>query len=186
MLKEIPLTAEDLPDADAFLRNIWYINLFLLIFNMLPVYPLDGGQILRSLLWFILGRARSMYVAAVIGFIGVAGLAILAFYEQSIWMGLMTFYIFQNCRRGWAHAQALTALERQPRRAGYACPSCHLAPPVGALWRCPQCETAFDTFETQAVCPNCHAEFPTTACPHCRTSSPLGAWRTPPNLPVTR
>ncbi len=35
-----------------------YINIVLLIFNLLPVYPLDGGQIFRSLLWLDLaGRA---------------------------------------------------------------------------------------------------------------------------------
>jgi Zn-dependent protease len=32
------------------------MNLMILIFNLLPVYPLDGGQILRSLLWFGCGR----------------------------------------------------------------------------------------------------------------------------------
>jgi Zn-dependent protease len=36
------------PNAHAFLRALWFINLGLLIFNLLPIYPLDGGQILRS------------------------------------------------------------------------------------------------------------------------------------------
>src|SRR6266850_7447918 len=40
-----PLT---MPDVHALLRSIFYIDLVLLIFNMLPIYPLDGGQILRS------------------------------------------------------------------------------------------------------------------------------------------
>ena len=48
-----------LPDAMACLRAVAYINVGMLIFNLLPVYPLDGGQILRSLLWFPLGRARA-------------------------------------------------------------------------------------------------------------------------------
>src|SRR5580700_3450395 len=48
--------AETMPNAHAFLRAVWVINLSLLIFNMLPIYPLDGGQILRSLLWYPLGR----------------------------------------------------------------------------------------------------------------------------------
>jgi len=184
----IPLFSMDLvlPDISNFLRSIWWINFGLLIFNIIPVYPLDGGQIFRALLWFVIGRARSMYVAAIVGFIGAAGLAVLALIEQSIWLGFMAFFMFANCRRGWAHAQALTALEHQPPRPGYACPSCHVTPSVGALWRCPQCSTAFDTFETQATCPNCHLEFPATRCLHCHVSSPIANWRTPPDLPVTR
>lgn len=62
--------ATSMPDAYRLLRSLLYIDVGLLIFNMLPVYPLDGGQILRSLLWFLLGRARSLLVATVLGFCG--------------------------------------------------------------------------------------------------------------------
>ena len=51
--------------------------MLLLIFNMLPVYPLDGGQILQALLWFPLGEIRSLQIASVIGLIGGACLAVL-------------------------------------------------------------------------------------------------------------
>src|SRR5580658_5519891 len=40
------------PDVYVLLRAVLYIDLGLLIFNILPIYPLDGGQILRALLWF--------------------------------------------------------------------------------------------------------------------------------------
>src|SRR5213082_3242007 len=42
--------AQTMPNFHALLRAVWYIDFGLLVFNMLPIYPLDGGQILRSLL----------------------------------------------------------------------------------------------------------------------------------------
>jgi Zn-dependent protease len=47
-------------DLYVLLRHILGIDIVLLLFNMLPVFPLDGGQILRSLLWFVMGRGRSL------------------------------------------------------------------------------------------------------------------------------
>ena len=33
-----------------YLDHFAYVNLFLFIFNILPLYPMDGGQIMRDLL----------------------------------------------------------------------------------------------------------------------------------------
>jgi Zn-dependent protease len=45
-----------------------YINLTLLVFNMLPALPLDGGRVLRSALWHLRGRFRwATRIAASIG-----------------------------------------------------------------------------------------------------------------------
>lgn len=71
------------PNLYTYVQTVWFINLILLLFNMLPVYPLDGGQILRSLLWFFFGRAQSLQIATVIGFIGAACLAAAAIWLQS-------------------------------------------------------------------------------------------------------
>jgi len=58
-------------------RRIYIISLGLfsssISRSMLPIYPLDGGQILRSLLWFVIGRARSLTVTTISGFVGIAG-----------------------------------------------------------------------------------------------------------------
>lgn len=168
--------AAAMPNAHALLRSVWFINLGLLIFNLLPIYPLDGGQILRSLLWFPLGRARSLMAVTILGFFGVAGMVALALWLQSIWFGILAVFILMNCWGGLRQAQALSRFAKLPRREGFACPSCKAAPLVGAVWKCSHCQKPFDTFQTGAVCPNCSARFDVTRCADCGASHPMSEW----------
>jgi Zn-dependent protease len=164
------------PDIYGLLRAVWFINLGLLIFNVLPVYPLDGGQILRAVLWFPMGRARSLMAAVVVGFVGVAGLLALALWSQSLWFGILAAFILMNCWRGLQQARVLAKLAAMPRHQDFACPSCKAAPPQGAFWKCSQCGTAFDTFLTHATCPKCGNRFDVTRCVDCGQLNPIDAW----------
>ena len=161
-------------------QSLWFINFALLAFNLLPIYPLDGGQILRSLLWFLFGRARSLMVASVIGFVGVIGMVALALLAQRVWFGILGVFIALNCWRGLQAARAMAKIDALPQREGYRCPDCQSAPPAGALWKCNQCGTAFDTFVTHATCPQCAQQFPVTRCVQCGGIYPLDAWLIPP------
>jgi Zn-dependent protease len=112
-------------DFGRFLQVIWSINLGLLIFNMLPVYPLDGGQILRSLLWFPLGEIRSLQIASVIGLIGAVILAAIAFLlrlMQPFWIAVMAFFLISRAIAGWQYAKALV-LEEEANRAARVIPT---------------------------------------------------------------
>jgi Zn-dependent protease len=102
------------PDLYRFIASLFYINSMLLIFNLLPVYPLDGGQILRALLWFKTGPIRSLKIASVVGFVGAIGFALFAFQQGSIWFGLLAFFIFAQAGAGWRQAQSLALAGRIP------------------------------------------------------------------------
>src|ERR1051326_945277 len=175
---------EAMPDTYKFLKAICITNFFLLCFNLLPIYPLDGGQILRSLLWFGLGRARSLLVATIVGFVGVAGLSVAAVLTRSPWGGLLAAFILLNCWGGLMQARLLAKLAQMPRRDGYACPACKQPPIIGAFWRCDKCRKPFDTFDTHAVCPQCGNQFAVTRCPDCGTAHPIAEWMVGPPLAV--
>jgi Zn-dependent protease len=103
--------ADDAPDTFHLIWAIRGINYVLLIFNLLPVYPLDGGQILRALLWFPLGEIRSLQIASVIGLVGGASLAALALLWWSMWAGILAFFILSRAIAGWQQAKAMVAEE---------------------------------------------------------------------------
>jgi Zn-dependent protease len=167
------------PDLRTLIQSILYIDVALLLFNILPIYPLDGGQILRSLLWFVLGRARSLMVATVLGFVGVAAFIVAAFWSRDLWLGAIAVFMLMNCWSGLQHARALLRFAKLPRRDSFTCPACKAHPPIGEFWKCGNCGQPFDTFQTQAVCPNCATHFGVTKCLDCGAVSPLSEWFSP-------
>lgn len=164
------------PDVYRFIQALAWINFSILIFNLLPVYPLDGGQILRSLLWFPLGKARSLLVATVIGLAGGVGVIALAVWLREIWLGVVSIFLLMQCWGAFRHAQALRKVEKIPRRTDHACPVCRSSPPIGPYWVCHQCAQPFDTFASGAVCPHCQTAHEVTACPDCGAGSSFLSW----------
>lgn len=55
-------------------------NLWILLFNLLPCYPLDGGRMLRSALWPLIGRFRAVHATLWIAYAVLAVLLIWALF----------------------------------------------------------------------------------------------------------
>ena len=73
-----------------------YLNLIIGTFNLLPGYPLDGGRVLRALLWIFFGIKKATRIASVFGkifalLLMVYGLLVL-FYAQNI-LGIWNIFI---------------------------------------------------------------------------------------------
>jgi Zn-dependent protease/predicted RNA-binding Zn-ribbon protein involved in translation (DUF1610 family) len=169
-----------MPDLYLYVSHLFSLDLLLLGFNLLPIYPLDGGQIVQSLLWFVVGQARSLMIVSIVGFVAVAALVGLIFYTGgNTWLIVVAAFVVMSCWRGLMQARGLARLAKAPVHAEFACPACGQSPPQGHYWRCGRCRTAFDTFTTHGVCPQCGSQFPVTVCVRCGKANPIDAWMKP-------
>lgn len=173
----LPGASEDLL---TYLDMIATINIALLVFNMLPIYPLDGGQILQSILWFFVGQPRSLTIASGIGFLGAAVGCGLALYIGDWWLVVIAIFAASRCRAGMARAKQLSAMLSQPRYGGLKCPSCGEAPIIGGVVARCVCGQQFDPFSTGGVCPSCGRGGGHVPCVMCGRSGDVMAWRDVP------
>lgn len=98
-----------------------YVNLAILVFNLLPAFPLDGGRVARALLWQWTGEIEpATATAATIGrgfglvMIGVGVFATLGGAGGGLWLAAVGFFIFVAARaeeRGLRIRAAFTGRE---------------------------------------------------------------------------
>ncbi len=94
-------------DQKHFLETIAIINAVLFVFNMLPIYPLDGGQILQCLLWYVVGFVRSLKIAAGIG-LAAAGVAVVwAVTRGDIWLIVLAAFAGMRSLAGLQEARLM-------------------------------------------------------------------------------
>ena len=91
------------PALDGAAAWLGYINLVLLVFNLLPALPLDGGRMLRSFLWQVSGSFRwATRVAAglgrVLGSLLIVGGLVMVIYQGAfggIWLAFVGWFLLQ-------------------------------------------------------------------------------------------
>lgn len=171
-------------DLVKFLDQVFWLNVGILIFNLLPIYPLDGGKIVWSLLWFLMGRGPALRVAGVIGLIGAAGFVGLAIYLQSVWIGVLAVFGLMQSWSGLKTARAMDQIDSIPRHADAQCPACGTHPLRTPTWRCQVCGIAFDPFEYRGSCPQCGKFYDAVPCASCGHISPIGMWYPMPGFPM--
>ncbi len=79
------------PGIDMAYSVLWQvgsINYYMLLFNLLPAFPLDGGRALKELLAIGLNPFKANWIVACLGMLVAAYCAVLGF-EFGVWMYLM-------------------------------------------------------------------------------------------------
>ena len=79
-------------------ENIMYANILIAIFNMLPIYPLDGGRIVRELSHIFLGLRNSYKCTLIISeiclYIITAISSVLILYYKNIAIFIIVVYLW--------------------------------------------------------------------------------------------
>lgn len=75
-------------------QNILFINLLLSLFNLLPVFPMDGGRLVKEFLLLKMKRNRKLatQIAAMVSFMTSLGLVVFSI-SQSMWI-LLIFSVY--------------------------------------------------------------------------------------------
>jgi Zn-dependent protease/CBS domain-containing protein len=101
-----------------------FINGILVVFNMLPAFPLDGGRVLRAILWAVRNDMRwatriTSSIGAAFGIAFIA-LGVLQFIFGNIiggiWMAIIGLFLRGAAQMSYQHLLVRRALEGEPVR----------------------------------------------------------------------
>ncbi|HLW34489.1 MAG TPA: site-2 protease family protein [Chthoniobacterales bacterium] len=102
------------------LAGLFQINVWLLLFNLLPAFPMDGGRVLRALLATRLTYARATQVAATVGqafafAFGIVGLfGIPGLFHANPFLIFIAFFVYLGASQEAALAQMRDVSRRFP------------------------------------------------------------------------
>ncbi len=113
-----PATIQDV-DVSRFVRELLWANVWLLLFNLLPCFPMDGGRVLRASLAWWKGQLRATEIAIRIGLVMAILIAFLSVPLYSPMPIVLAGFVLMA---GQMELMGLRQREAQRRAAPFALP----------------------------------------------------------------
>jgi Zn-dependent protease len=95
-----------------FFANLMQANFWLVVFNMIPAFPMDGGRVLRALLSMRIGRTKATQIAAILGQICSVGFLIYGIWHFQPVLAIISVFIFYTARQEYQHVKLDEMLSR--------------------------------------------------------------------------
>lgn len=93
-----------------FLTSVVSVNIWLVLFNMIPAFPMDGGRVFRALLALKLDRVKATRIAAGLGQILAIGFMLFGLYSNPF-LFIIGLFIYFSAQAEAKHAQTELVLE---------------------------------------------------------------------------
>lgn len=81
--------------------RLFWVNWFLLLVNLIPGYPLDGGRMLQCALWPYMGYREATRSAIYVGFASMLVMIMVAIGTNEVMLPLLAFFIYLSCKQQW-------------------------------------------------------------------------------------
>jgi len=164
-------------DANDLLWRLGWTNMGLAIFNLLPIWPLDGGRITQAAMAARLGLTRSRFASGIAGMGFALGVGTWLIYAQEyIGAALLSIAAWMNVSLlRWS--LAMLAAERRFGFDGAAiCPHCGSRALAAPTMRCTQCGELCNPLMTRGHCWKCKSTVDSIRCRYCGEVSEVGMW----------
>jgi Zn-dependent protease len=108
-----PLGANPSTPLQAMLMWLGYINISLGIFNLVPGFPLDGGRVLRGIIWWVTGDGvRATRIAARVGQVVAFGFILIGVWRffhgaglGGLWIAFIGWFLMDAARASRAEVE---------------------------------------------------------------------------------
>jgi len=98
------------PSLEGLILWLLQANVSLVLFNLIPAFPLDGGRVLRAVLALLIGMPRATRVAALIGQVFAVGFGVIGVLTGNLVLALVAIFIFLGAGQENAEGQVRTML----------------------------------------------------------------------------
>jgi Zn-dependent protease len=92
------LRGEPVSEAALFLSRLAWVNVGLVVFNMIPAFPMDGGRVLRSILALMMPYRQATSIASGVGQLAAAGLGLLGLLSGNLLLVFVAGFVFLAAR----------------------------------------------------------------------------------------